>query len=55
MPYGLPQLRLVGFKLGLLYRLPLGCKGGIFLVKFGLSFFMRPILTLGNAVFAAMQ
>ena len=35
------------FKLGLLYRLPLGCKGGIFLVKFGLSFFMRPILTLG--------
>lgn len=51
VPYGLPQLRFVGFKLGLLCRLPLGCKGGIFLVKFGLSFLLRPILMMNSAVF----
>ena len=54
-PYGLPQLLLVRFKLGL----P-GCDtacnhGGVLLVQCGLSLFLRPILPVGHAVLAAVQ
>ena len=53
--YGLPQLLLVRFKLGL----P-GCDtacnhGGVLLVQRGLSLFLRPILPVCDTVLAAVQ
>ena len=54
--YGLPQFFLVCFKLRGLGRLsPRLARAAASLSSFGLSFPLRPILTLGNAVFAAMQ
>ncbi|SER26115.1 hypothetical protein SAMN04487884_103207 [Butyrivibrio fibrisolvens] len=54
-PYGLPQLFLVRFKLGLPGRDTIGNHGGVLLVQRGLSLFLRPILPVGDAVLAAVQ
>ncbi len=54
-PYGLPQLLLVRFKLGLPGRDTACNHGGVLLVQRGLSLFLRPILPVGHAVLAAVQ
>ncbi len=54
-PYGLPQLLLVRFKLGLPGRDTACNHGGVLLVQRGLSLFLRPILPVGDAVLAAVQ
>ena len=54
-PYGLPQLRLVGFKLSLPGRDTVRYHRGIGFIKGKLPFLLRPVFTLGNAVLAAMQ
>ena len=54
--YGLPQFFLVGFKLrGLGGLFPAGKRSSVPCPGLCLPFPLRPILTLGNAVFAAMQ
>ena len=55
LTYGLPQFLLVRLKLGLPGRDTVCNHGGVLLVQRGLSLFLRPILTLGNAVLAAVQ
>ena len=54
-PYGLPQLLLVRFKLGLPGRDTACNHGGVLLVQRGLSLFLRPILPVCDAVLAAVQ
>ena len=49
------QLRLIRFKLGLPGRDTVRSNRGVGSVKGSLSFLLRPILTLGNALFAAVQ
>ena len=49
------QLRLIRFKLGLPGRDTVRSNSGVGSVKGSLSFLLRPILTLGNAFFAAVQ
>ena len=53
--YGLPQLLLVRFKLGLPGRDTVCNHGGVLLVQRGLSLFLRPILPVCDAVLAAVQ
>ena len=54
-PYGLPQLLLVRFKLGLPGRDTACNHGSVLLVQRGLSLFLRPILPVCDAVLAAVQ
>ena len=53
--YGLPQLFLVRFKLGLPECDTLRKHGGVLLVQSDLSLFLRPILSFRDAVLAAIQ